>query len=185
MAAGFPLELRDDDADWPALVMGNYMLGGGFLNSRLAVRIRQKEGLSYGAGSSLTASPLDRAGRFVAYAIFAPQNQARLLTALQEELARAQKDGFTEAELGDARTGWLQSRQLTRSQDASLAQTLATWAYVGRTLAWDEALERKVAALTPAEVQQALVRRLDLSALSIFTAGDFKGGGAAAAAPAR
>ena len=82
-----PCEIRDDDADWPALVMGNYMLGGGFLNSRLAVRIRQKEGLSYGVGSSLSASPLDRSGRFMAYAIFAPQNEARLLTALNEELA--------------------------------------------------------------------------------------------------
>src|SRR5690606_24939564 len=50
MLAGMNLELRDDDADYPALVIGNYMLGGGFLNSRLATRIRQKEGISYGVG---------------------------------------------------------------------------------------------------------------------------------------
>jgi len=31
------------------------MLGGGFLNSRLDVRIRQKEGLRYGVGQQLTA----------------------------------------------------------------------------------------------------------------------------------
>src|SRR5262249_55000906 len=49
--AGQKLNLRDDDPDYPALLLGNYMLGGGFLNSRLAVRIRQKEGLSYGVGS--------------------------------------------------------------------------------------------------------------------------------------
>ena len=35
--AGQNLKLRDDDPDYPALVLGNYMLGGGFLNSRLAV----------------------------------------------------------------------------------------------------------------------------------------------------
>ncbi|MES4791876.1 MAG: insulinase family protein, partial [Chloroflexota bacterium] len=40
--AGMNLNLRDDDPDYPALVLGNYMLGGGFLNSRLAVRIRQQ-----------------------------------------------------------------------------------------------------------------------------------------------
>src|SRR5260370_41874141 len=39
------LPIRDDDAAYPALVLGNYILGGGFLNSRLATRIREKEGL--------------------------------------------------------------------------------------------------------------------------------------------
>ena len=53
--AGQNLTLRDDDPDYPALVLGNYMLGGGFLNSRLAVRIRQKDGLSYGVGSQFQA----------------------------------------------------------------------------------------------------------------------------------
>ena len=58
------LNVRDDDPDYPALVLGNYMLGGGFLNSRLATRIRQKDGLSYGVGSQLQASSLDKSGRF-------------------------------------------------------------------------------------------------------------------------
>src|SRR5262249_34133938 len=58
--AGIRLNLRDDDPDYPALCLGNYMLGGGFLNSRLATRIRQKEGLSYGVGSSLNAGSLDK-----------------------------------------------------------------------------------------------------------------------------
>ena len=60
--AGQNLSVRDDDPGFPALLLGNYMLGGGFLNSRLAVRVRQKEGLSYGVGSQLTASPLEKSG---------------------------------------------------------------------------------------------------------------------------
>src|SRR5262249_52442758 len=82
--AGENLPLRDDDPDYPALVLGNYMLGGGFLNSRLEVRIRQKEGISYGVGSQLQASPLDKAASFVAFAIYAPQNAARLEAAFDE-----------------------------------------------------------------------------------------------------
>ena len=65
--AGMNLNLRDDDPDYPALVFGNYMLGGGFLNSRLVARIRVKEGLSYGVGSQLNAAPLDKSGGFLAY----------------------------------------------------------------------------------------------------------------------
>ncbi len=65
--AGTQLPVRDDDPDYPALVLGNYMLGGGFLNSRLAVRVRQKEGLSYGVGSQFNASSLDKVGNFMVY----------------------------------------------------------------------------------------------------------------------
>ena len=54
--AGLNLYVSDDDADYPALVLGNYLLGGGFLNSRLATRIRQKEGISYGINSGFAAS---------------------------------------------------------------------------------------------------------------------------------
>lgn len=50
--AGMNIKMKNDHPDYPALLLGNYMLGGGFLNSRLAVRIRQKEGISYGVGSS-------------------------------------------------------------------------------------------------------------------------------------
>ena len=46
--------LRDDDADYPALLMGNYVFGGGALSSRLGDRVRQRDGLSYGVGSGLS-----------------------------------------------------------------------------------------------------------------------------------
>ncbi|MGH9317525.1 MAG: M16 family metallopeptidase, partial [Thermoanaerobaculia bacterium] len=105
--AGTNLPLRDDDPDYPALVLGNYMLGGGFLNSRLATRIRQKEGISYGVGSQLQASALDKAGSFLTFAIYAPQNAGKLEAAFREEIARALKDGFTEKEIQEAKSGWL------------------------------------------------------------------------------
>src|SRR5262249_60720560 len=108
--AGMNRNLRDDDPDYPALVLGNYMLGGGVLNSRLAVRIRQKDGLSYGVGSSFGAGALDNSGSFLANAPYAPQNAGQLEAAFKEELGRARKDGFTGGGVGKAETGWLKSR---------------------------------------------------------------------------
>jgi zinc protease len=178
--AGMNLNVRDDDPDYPALVLGNYMLGGGFLNSRLASRIRQKEGLSYGVGSQFQASALDRSGSFVAFAIYAPENAARLEAAFKEELARALKDGFEAKELEEARSGWLQSRQVSRAQDAALARLLAQDLYLSRTLAWDADLEKKVQALTPADVVSALRRHIDPAKITIVKAGDFAKAGAAA-----
>jgi zinc protease len=167
------LAVQDTDPDYPALLLGNYMLGGGFLNSRLAVRIRQKEGISYGVGSQIQASPLEKSGSFLTYAIYAPQNAAKLEAAFQEEIARVLKDGFEAKEIQEARAGWLQSRQVSRAQDAALARTLATDLYLDRTLAYDADLEKKVSALTGEQILAALKKHIDLAKMSMFKAGDF------------
>ena len=138
------LHVSDKDADYPALVFGNYMLGGGFLNSRLATRIRVKDGLSYGVGSSLSAKPNEKDGEFQAFAIAAPQNVSKVEAAFKEEMQRALADGFTQKEMDEDRTGWLQERQVDRSEDDSLVRMLASRDYDGRTMAWDEELEKKV-----------------------------------------
>src|SRR5262249_49510758 len=55
--AGMSLPIGDEHPDYPALVVGNFILGGGSLSSRLGDRLRQKDGLSYGAGSTFVANP--------------------------------------------------------------------------------------------------------------------------------
>ena len=167
------LKLRDTDEDYPALLLGNYMLGGGFLNSRLAMRVRQKEGLSYHVSSSLTAGSLDDYGRFSVFAIHAPQNTGRLERAVREELERALKDGFNSEELEQAKNGWRQSGRLNRSDDRALANELIRDLFLKRTLVWDADLERKVAALTSEQVVSALRGHIDPAKLSIVRAGDF------------
>ncbi|HSS45148.1 MAG TPA: insulinase family protein, partial [Thermoanaerobaculia bacterium] len=179
--AGMNLPLRDDDPDYPALLLGNYMLGGGFLNSRLAVRIRQKEGISYGVGSQLQVSALDKTGSFVTYAIYAPQNAEKLETAFDEEIARALKNGFDEKEIAEAKSGYLQSRQVSRAQDTQLARTLATGLFLQRTLAWDADLEKKIEALTGEQILAALRRQIDPARITIVKAGDFAKAKAASA----
>jgi zinc protease len=171
--AGLNVNVQDTDPDYAALVLGNYMLGGGFLNSRLAVRVRQKEGLSYGVGSQFQASSLDRVGTFLIFAIYAPQNAQKLEAAIKEELTRALTDGFTDDEVKAAKAGWLQSNQVTRAQDPSLAGRLNTVSYINRTLAWDAELEQIVAGLTPAEIKAALARHLSIDKMSVVKAGDF------------
>jgi len=171
--AGVNLSLRDDDPDYPALLLGNYMLGGGFLNSRLAVRIRQKDGLSYGVGSSFIASQLDKSGSFRANAIYAPQNAAKLEAAFKEELARALKDGFTADEVEKAKSGWLKSRQVSRAQDNELVNVLAIGLFLDRTLVWDAEMEKKVEALTPEQILAAMRKYIDPGKITIVKAGDF------------
>ncbi len=169
-----PLPIRDDHAAYPALLMANHMLGGGSLRSRLADRIRQKEGLSYGVGSSLSAAPQDPAGFWFAYAMSAPQNTAKVEAALREEIALALKSGFTADELAEAKKGWQQGEQVARTDDDSLAGRLAGYLPFERTMAYDKDLEAKIAALTPQQVLEALRQHVDPANLTVISAGDFK-----------
>jgi zinc protease len=171
--AGMQLPISDQDADYPALVLGNYILGGGFLNSRLATRIRQKEGISYGVGSMFNASALDKVGSFTVWAIYAPQNLAKLETAVREELRRALDKGFTTEEVQAAKQGWQQAQQISRAQDAGLSRQLANYQFINRKLAWDATLEQNILALTPEQIQAAMRRHLDPAKLSVIKAGDF------------
>lgn len=168
------LDLRDDDPEYPALYVANYILGGGAgLDSRLGQRLRQKEGLSYSAGSSLNVPSIDRSASWSAYAIAAPQNVAKVEAAFREELARALAEGFTEAELANAKSGTLQQRLQTRAQDGAVAGGWTFNLYLGRTFAFSKAFEDRLQALTVADVNAALRKHLDPARVTIVKAGDF------------
>ena len=167
------VKMRDDNVDYPAMILGNYILGGGFLSSRLAVRIRQKEGLSYGVGSGFNASSLDESGSFSANAIYAPENAEKLEAAFKDEIAKLLKDGFTAEEIAAAKSGWLQSRQLSRAQDRELSGRLNNYLFLNRTITWDAELESKINALTAEQISEAMRKYLTPDKITIVKAGDF------------
>ena len=166
------LDLNIDDPDYPALTLANYIFGEGGLRSRLMDRIRQKDGLSYGGGSQLDGGDLDRAGAFGISAIAAPQNLQRLDAAIRAELARAVRDGFTAAELAGAKSGLMQQRQQTRSDDGAVAAGWTAYLYRGRTYEWSRQFEAKLMAVTLPQLNAAFRKAIDPSKLSVVMAGD-------------
>ena len=170
--AGLNLPLRDDNPDYPALALGNYLLGGSS-DSRLWRRIREQEGLSYNVGSWLTAGSLDAAGEFGVSAIYAPQNRARIEAEVLDVLQQTLRDGFSETEVAEAKKGYLALRKLRRTRDSALVGRLADNLYLGRNFAWDADFDAKIAALTPSQIQDALKKYIDPRKLSIVEAGDF------------
>ena len=168
------VDMNEDDADYPALVVANYILGGaaGF-DSRLVQRIRVKEGLSYTVNSGLNVGRFDRAGSWSVHAIAAPQNIPKVESAFKDELARILKDGITPEELAKAKSGLAQQREQGRAQDRNLAGTLRFYIDADRTFAWDKQFEAHVAALTPDAVLAAVRKYIDPAKMSIVKAGDF------------
>ncbi|MFZ6673426.1 M16 family metallopeptidase [Undibacterium sp. Xuan67W] len=167
------LPVSDQHPDYAALTLGNYLLGGS-ANSRILDRIRQKDGISYGGGSFFNASSIDEAASFTAGAIFAPQNRAKLEAGFREEIARVLKDGFTPVELAEGKKSLIQQSQLGRSQDSGLAQELVQNLYLGRTMQFDAALEKKIMALTNADVKAAMNKYVAYDKMLTVFAGDFK-----------
>jgi zinc protease len=168
------VNMRDDDPDYPALYVANYILGGGAgFDSRLMGRIRQRDGLSYSVGSDLAIGPLDRAGAFSIFAIAAPGNIAKVESAAREELARALKEGFTEAEVASAKSGILQQRVQSRAQDGGLAAAWVANLHLGRTFAFNKQFEEKIVALSAADIAAGLRKHIDPARLTVVKAGDF------------
>jgi zinc protease len=166
------LNLSADNPNYPPLEIGNAILGGGFLNSRLATRIRQQDGMSYTVASSVNVDSQDPVGSFSVFAICAPQNITKVEKDAQEEIARALKDGFTAEEIFAAKSGLLQSRIVARSSDRKLAGDLAEHLYLGRHYTWDEKFEQDIEKATPDAIQNSLHRFIDPSQMITVKAGD-------------
>jgi zinc protease len=171
--AGLVFPLSDTDPEFPALVLGDYILGNNTLSSRLGDRIREKEGLSYGVGSRFAASALDKRASFLIYAIYNPQNRDRVEKLIREEIEKIRRDGVTEEEVARAKKGWLEQQRVARTNDATLASLLAELAYEGRTMAYYQDLETRIRNLQPREIHQALRQYLVPEKLFIVVAGDF------------
>jgi zinc protease len=167
------ISMRDDDPDFAALTVANYIMGQSGFDSRLTARIRVKDGLSYGAGSQLSVGSTDKGAAWIGFAIAAPQNVDKAIAAFRDEVAKAQKDGFTVAEVVAAKSGLLQQRLQARAQDGSLAGGLRGNLYLGRTFAFSEALEKQIDKLTAEQVSAAFRKYIDPAKISIVKAGDF------------
>jgi zinc protease len=149
------LDLNVDDPDYPALMLADYIFGGGGLRSRLMDRIRQKEGLSYGGGSQLVAGDLDRAG------MFGDQRHRRAAEPGQGRRRGARGTGARAQ--GWLHGGGTRRRQVgsdaaeeqNRADDGTLAAGWTSYMYRGRTYEWSAEFEKALMAVTLPQLNAA------------------------------
>lgn len=170
--AALMLPVGENHPDAAAIELGNYIFGGGFLNSRLATRLRQQDGLSYGAGSFVTQMAKSQKSTFGAYAICAPQNLKAVEQGFNEELIRMLKDGFTDEEIAAAKSGLLQEKRVSRAQDGELADSLRRNIRYERDMQWYKDYEARLSSLSAKDVQKVMNKYFDADEFSIIKAGD-------------
>lgn len=168
------LPLNVEDPDYPALELAAHIFGGGGLESRLSERVRQKEGLTYGIGASLSAGYWGNAGSFAIQASYAPDQRERVIAVVQEEVARMGAQGVTAAELARAKQDILEGRKQGRADPGALAGGLASLAERGETWAAAQRRDEALAAVTVEQANAAWRRHIDAGRFVVSTAGDFK-----------
>jgi len=160
--------------DYPAFVIANEMLGsGGFLTARIPTRLREKEGISYGAGSYVNIPIDNNVASWAWYAFFNPTKKDLVNKALKEEVNKAVKDGFTEEEFKSNLTSWLNSRKTGLGNDNTLMGLVNSQLQYGQSLDEYDALEAKVSALKVSQVNDVLRKYISEDKMTSVFAGDF------------
>ena len=171
IVGGHDLAMKEDHPDAPAVTLASQILGGS-TGSRLWMRLREAEGLSYGVWGGLYPGDLDPAGQVVLGAILAPQNLARGKAAMMEEMSKAIAQGVTAEELEAARKGWIEQQDNLFADDGALAGILASDRELGRDFAWYAAQRARIRAVTAADIGRAYKTYLSPAKLVFVLAGD-------------
>jgi len=174
--AGVRFQMSQNDPDYPAMLLAGYMFGGP-ITSHVSDRIRNREGLSYGANAGVTIPAEGDSAILSGTISLNPVNGPKVEFSFMDELRKTLQDGFTAKEVSDAKKAYLDAQMVGRSQDGALLNLLAQHEQFGRTMQWNSQLEQKIQALTPAEINAAFRKHIDPAAVSIVKAGDFKAAG--------
>ncbi len=161
---------RTDRRYYRALV-ANAVLGGGF-SSRLDEEVRIKRGLSYGAGSSLTA--LIDTGFFVAEAQTKNETAPQVVGLMRDEIARLGADPVAPGELAARKSALIGEYGRALGTAEGLAAELGALAVAGAPLSDLSAYPANVEAVSPEQARAAAHDVLASSTMSLVVVGDAK-----------
>ena len=160
---------KRNDPDFFALVLGNYILGGGGFVSRLSQEVREKRGLSYSVYSYF--SPGLHAGAFTLGLQTRPDQAAQAVRVSREVLARFVTDGPTEAELKAAKDNLIGGFPLLIDSNRKLLDNIANIAWHGLPLDYLDTWTKQVERVTVADVKAAFARKLQPQRMVTVTVG--------------
>jgi zinc protease len=170
------MPFTDDHPDYAAMRLAAHVLGASGFDSRLLTRLRQKDGLSYGAGADLRASSFEPYAELSLYAIFAPENRARVEQGFSEELQRLLKDGITPVELDTAKKAMRAASNTWRANDGAVAGAWVGHLERKRSFKWNADLDARGDALTVDQVNAAMRKWIEPAKINWSWAGDFDKG---------
>lgn len=162
--------IKRDDPDYYALVLGNYVLGGGGFDSRLMKTLRDEKGYVYGASSSLT--PLRESGPITIGFATEKANAADALATAKQVLADFIRSGPTEAELQQAKDNITGSFPLRFDTNSKLLGYLNVIGFYDLPSDWLDQYPKKITALSTRDVASAWQRRVKPENMNVVIVGE-------------
>ena len=159
------------DPDYLACVLANSALGQSSLTSRLGVRVRDTEGLTYGIHSGFAATHL--AGPFAVSLTVKPESRDAAVAATLEEIRRFIVGGMTEKELADEKSSHAGRFKVDLGSNGGLAHAIDAAVYYGLGISYLDEFPSRVAAVTKEEADSAFAKRVDPDRFTIVSAGSF------------
>ena len=146
------------DPDYFAMMLGNYILGGGGFVSRLSQEVREKRGLSYSVYSYF--SPGLHTGAFTLGLQTRPDQATQAIQVSRDVVARFVAEGPTEGELKAAKDNLIGGFPLLIDSNRKLLDNIASIAWNGLPLDYLDTWTRQVDRVTVADVKAAFARKL-------------------------
>jgi zinc protease len=150
--------IRQDSPDYPALVVANYILGGGSA-SRLYSRVREERGLVYGVDATLSAA---RHGASQTVSLQTRNESApEAVRLVREEMRRIGGADATPRELELAKAYLIGSYPLRVDTSSKVAVLLISLEEAGLGLDYPERYRERIARVTAADVRRVAALYLD------------------------
>lgn len=151
------------------LIVGNYILGGGALVSRLAVEVREKRGLTYGVDSQFV--PMPGEGPFIISLSTKNDQATNALDITHNTLNRFISNGPSKEELDSAKKYLTGSFPLSLSSNRSIASLLLRMAFYHLPDNYLDTYVDRVNAVTNEEIKQAFKTQVNPDKLLLVTVG--------------
>lgn len=166
------LGLKANDPDYFPLVVGNHILGGSGLVSRIMEEVREKKGLAYSAFSYFL--PMRVQGPYQ-IGLQSKNASAREATEIAVRTLREFVDkGPTDKELDAAKKNIIGGYVLRLDSNAKLIGEVAAIGFLGRPLDWLNRYTARVEAVTREDIQRAFKARIDPDRLKTVMVGGIK-----------
>ena len=150
--------IRRDDPDYFPLYVGNYILGGSGLISRLSGEIRQERGLAYSVYSYFI--PMQQNGPFIINLQTRNDNGALAEELVSQTVTEFVQRGPTQEELDVAKKNITGSFPLRINSNKKIANNLLSIAFYDLPLDYLETYSEKVNSVTLEQVKEAFKSRV-------------------------
>jgi zinc protease len=165
--------LKYNDPDYQALRVGTAILGSGF-TGRLMANVRDKEGLTYGIGSSLAKDTFSD-GEWKITATFAPALLDKGIESTKRQLKSWYEAGATADEVERRKSNLVGSFKVGLATTDGLAGAMLSAVHRGYDLNWLDEYPAKINALTTEQVNGAIKKYLKPENMYLIKAGTIPG----------